>query len=138
MFRSASEFRSPSGAPRPNTDYGLSAGVITNEMQKAMELAFGPDSGMVHLNDCTVSDEAHAPFGGVKNGDLGSRRRRFSMEEMNELKRITDPERAACLSDVSASRLSSAPAERRSDVSQDRLDDMGIVGDAQLVWDRQE
>jgi vanillin dehydrogenase len=54
-----------------NTDYGLSAGVITNEMQKAMELAFGPDSGMVHLNDCTVSDEAHAPFGGVKNSGLG-------------------------------------------------------------------
>lgn len=44
------------------TDYGLSAGVITNDMQKALDLAFGLDSGMVHLNDCTVSDEPHVPF----------------------------------------------------------------------------
>jgi acyl-CoA reductase-like NAD-dependent aldehyde dehydrogenase len=35
-------------------DYGLSSGVITNDMQKALDLAFGLDAGMVHLNDCTV------------------------------------------------------------------------------------
>jgi predicted metal-binding protein len=39
------------------TDYGLSSGVITNNMQKALDLAFGLESGTVHLNDCTVSDE---------------------------------------------------------------------------------
>ncbi len=72
-----------------DTDYGLSAGVITNDMQKAMELAFSLDSGMVHLNDCTVSDEAHAPFGGVKNSGFGREGGRFSMEEMTELKWIT-------------------------------------------------
>ncbi len=32
------------------TDHGLSSAVITNNMQKALDLAFG----MVHLNDCTV------------------------------------------------------------------------------------
>jgi aldehyde dehydrogenase (NAD+) len=68
-----------------DTDYGLSAGVITNDMQKAMELAFSLDSGMVHLNDCTVSDEPHAPFGGVKNSGFGREGGRFSMEEMTEL-----------------------------------------------------
>jgi vanillin dehydrogenase len=72
-----------------DTDYGLSAGVITNDMQKAMELAFSLDSGMVHLNDCTVSDEPHAPFGGVKNSGYGREGGRFSMEEMTELKWIT-------------------------------------------------
>ena len=72
-----------------DTDYGLSAGVITNDMQKAMELAFSLDSGMVHLNDCTVSDEPHAPFGGVKNSGFGREGGRFSMEEMTELKWIT-------------------------------------------------
>jgi vanillin dehydrogenase len=44
---------------------------------------------MVHLNDCTVSDEPHAPFGGVKNSGFGREGGRFSMEEMTELKWIT-------------------------------------------------
>src|SRR5271156_1255449 len=72
-----------------DTDYGLSAGVIANDMEKAMELAFSLESGMVHLNDCTVSDEPHAPFGGVKNSGFGREGGRFSMEEMTELKWIT-------------------------------------------------
>src|SRR5690349_15538352 len=32
----------------------------------------------------------------------------------------------------------SPPAERRRDLGQDRLDDMGIVGDAELVGDGEE
>ena len=71
------------------TDYGLSSGVITNDMQKAMDLAFGLEAGMVHLNDCSVSDEPHVPFGGVKNSGAGREGGRFSMEEMTELKWIT-------------------------------------------------
>jgi acyl-CoA reductase-like NAD-dependent aldehyde dehydrogenase len=71
------------------TDYGLSSGVITNNMQKALDLAFGLDAGMVHLNDCTVSDEPYVPFGGVKNSGYGREGGRFSMEEMTELKWIT-------------------------------------------------
>jgi acyl-CoA reductase-like NAD-dependent aldehyde dehydrogenase len=58
-------------------------------MQKAMELAFSLESGMVHLNDCTISDEPHAPFGGVKTSGFGREGGRFSMEEMTELKWIT-------------------------------------------------
>ena len=37
---------------------------------------------MVHLNDGTVSDEPHVPFGGVKNSGFGREGGRFSMEEM--------------------------------------------------------
>lgn len=70
-------------------DYGLSSGVITNDMQKALDLAFGLDAGMVHLNDRTVSDEPHGPFGDVKNSGYGWEGGRFSMEEMTELKWIT-------------------------------------------------
>ena len=72
-----------------NTDYGLSAGVITNDMQKALDLAFGLESGMAHLNDCTVADGSHVPFGGVKNSGFGREGGRFSMEEMTEVKWIT-------------------------------------------------
>jgi vanillin dehydrogenase len=72
-----------------NTSYGLSSGVITNDMQKALDLAFGLEAGMVHINDCTVTDEPHAPFGGVKNSGFGREGGRFSMEEMTELKWVT-------------------------------------------------
>jgi vanillin dehydrogenase len=72
-----------------DTSYGLSSSVITNDMQKAFDLAFGLDAGMVHINDCTVADEPHVPFGGVKNSGFGREGGRFSMEEMTELKWIT-------------------------------------------------
>ena len=39
---------------------------------------------MVHINDCTVADEPHVPFGGVKNSGFGREGGRFSMEEMTE------------------------------------------------------
>ncbi|HEY0270631.1 MAG TPA: aldehyde dehydrogenase family protein, partial [Sphingomonas sp.] len=49
------------------TSYGLSAAIITNDLQKAFDLAQRLESGMVHINDCTLSDEPHVPFGGVKD-----------------------------------------------------------------------
>ena len=72
-----------------NTSYGLSSGVITNDLQKALDFAFKLDAGMVHINDCTVADEPHVPFGGVKNSGYGREGGRFSMEEMTEVKWIT-------------------------------------------------
>lgn len=71
------------------TDYGLSSGVITNDMQKALDIAFRLETGMVHLNDCSVTDEPHVPFGGVKNSGFGREGGRYSIEEMTELKWIT-------------------------------------------------
>ena len=44
---------------------------------------------MAHLNDCTVADGPHVPFGGVKNSGCGREGGRFSMEEMTEVKWIT-------------------------------------------------
>lgn len=72
-----------------DTSYGLSAGLITNDLQKAMDLALRLESGMVHINDTTVSDEPHVPFGGIKNSGVGREGGRYSMEEMTELKWIT-------------------------------------------------
>jgi hypothetical protein len=34
-----------------DTDYGLAAAVITNDMQKALDLSMRLESGMVHVND---------------------------------------------------------------------------------------
>jgi len=63
--------------------------VITNDLQKALDLALRLETGMVHINDTTVSDEPHVPFGGIKNSGFGREGGHYSMEEMTELKWIT-------------------------------------------------
>jgi len=72
-----------------DTSYGLASGVITNDLQKAMDLALRLEAGMVHINDTTVADEPHVPFGGIKNSGVGREGGRYSMEEMTEMKWIT-------------------------------------------------
>jgi vanillin dehydrogenase len=49
----------------------LSAAVITNDLQKALDLSLRLESGMVHVNDTTISDEPHVPFGGTKDSGFG-------------------------------------------------------------------
>jgi len=72
-----------------DNDYGLSSAVITNDLQKAMKFALELEAGAVHINHCTIHDEPHVPFGGVKNSGLGKEGGRFLMEEMTELKWVT-------------------------------------------------
>lgn len=72
-----------------DTDYGLSAAVITNDLQKAIKLGLGLRSGMVHINSSTIYDEFHSPFGGIKDSGFGREGGKWSMEEMTELKWIT-------------------------------------------------
>jgi benzaldehyde dehydrogenase (NAD) len=55
------------------TEYGLSLGILTRDVMKGMELAERIPSGIVHINDQTVNDEAVAPFGGVGASGTGSR-----------------------------------------------------------------
>jgi benzaldehyde dehydrogenase (NAD) len=56
-----------------DTDYGLSLGILTRDVMKGVELADRIPSGIVHINDQTVSDEAVAPFGGVGWSGTGAR-----------------------------------------------------------------
>ncbi len=72
-----------------DTAYGLSAAVITNDLQRAMELAQNIESGMVYINHSTAYDEPHVPFGGTKDSGMGREGGHYSMEEMTELKWIT-------------------------------------------------
>jgi benzaldehyde dehydrogenase (NAD) len=55
------------------TEYGLSLGILTADVSRALEIADRVPSGIVHVNDQTVSDEAVAPFGGVGASGTGSR-----------------------------------------------------------------
>ena len=72
-----------------DTVYGLSSGVITNDLQKGFFLAENLEAGMVHINDAGVNDDPYCPFGGCKASGIGREGGRHSMEEMSELKWIT-------------------------------------------------
>jgi benzaldehyde dehydrogenase (NAD) len=53
-------------------DYGLSVGIL-GDVGQAMKIADRINSGKIHINEQTVSDEANAPFGGVGSSGTGSR-----------------------------------------------------------------
>jgi alpha-ketoglutaric semialdehyde dehydrogenase len=53
-----------------NTEYGLTASIFTDNYEWAHEFAEDVESGMIHINNGTIS-EGHMPFGGVKNSGHG-------------------------------------------------------------------
>jgi benzaldehyde dehydrogenase (NAD) len=55
------------------SDYGLSLGILTRDVMKGLDLADRIPTGIVHINDQTVNDEALAPFGGVGVSGTGAR-----------------------------------------------------------------
>ena len=55
------------------TEYGLAVGIVTRDVMRALDLAARIPSGIVHINDQTVNDEANSPFGGVAASGTGSR-----------------------------------------------------------------
>lgn len=55
------------------TDYGLSLGVISASVGRAMALANRIPTGLLHINDQTVADEPHIPFGGRGASGNGGR-----------------------------------------------------------------
>ena len=54
-------------------EYGLSLGIVTADAMAGLELAKRIPTGIVHINDQTVNDEANTPFGGVGASGTGSR-----------------------------------------------------------------
>ena len=81
-----------------STEYGLALGIITTNPMRGMEIADRIPSGIVHINDQTVDDEAVAPFGGVGYSGTGARfgGTRANLEAFTETQWITmqaDPAR---------------------------------------------
>jgi vanillin dehydrogenase len=72
-----------------DTDYGLAAAVFSENVPAALELAQRIESGICHINDTTVQDEAQMPFGGVKASGFGRFGGRAALEEFTELRWIT-------------------------------------------------
>ena len=56
-----------------DSEYGLSLGIVTRDVMRGLALADRIPTGIVHINDQTVNDEANAPFGGIGASGTGSR-----------------------------------------------------------------
>ena len=54
-------------------EYGLSLGILTRDVLKGLDLAARVPTGLVHINDQTINDEANIPFGGFGASGTGSR-----------------------------------------------------------------
>lgn len=72
-----------------DTKFGLSAGLVTNDITKALYLAEGLEAGMVHVNNGSIDADAACPFGGCKSSGLGREGGSYSLEAMTQVKWVT-------------------------------------------------
>lgn len=70
-----------------NTDFGLAAGIWTNDLQRAHNLADEIDAGTIWINTYR-STAAQAPFGGFKNSGYGKERGKEALLEYTKIKNI--------------------------------------------------
>lgn len=72
-----------------DTEYGLSAAIITNDLEKGERLALDVESGTTHVNDIPSVIECNVPFGGVKNSGIGRFGHEWVIEEMTTTKWVS-------------------------------------------------
>ena len=72
-----------------DNEYGLSSGIMTQDISKAIKFAHKMNSGMVRVNDTTIMGSRRAPFGGVKNSGVGRDGGVFAIDSFTELKWIS-------------------------------------------------
>jgi len=56
-----------------HSEYGLSAGVFSADVGRALAIGNRLNTGLLHINDQTVADEPHVPFGGSGASGNGTR-----------------------------------------------------------------
>jgi aldehyde dehydrogenase (NAD+) len=72
-----------------DSDYGLSAGIMTRNEERGLSIAQRLRTGMAHINDCSVNDEPHVPFGGIGASGLGRHGGKPGIDTFTELRWIT-------------------------------------------------
>ena len=70
------------------TPYGLSAGIMTGDQSRGLDLAQRFDTGIVHVNASTMGAEPSLPNGGVKDSGWG-RSGHYSIEDFTEIRLTT-------------------------------------------------
>jgi glyceraldehyde-3-phosphate dehydrogenase (NADP+) len=69
-----------------DSEFGLQAGVFTNDMRKVLQAYRDLEVGGVIVNDVPTYRIDHMPYGGVKHSGFGREGLRYAIEEMTELK----------------------------------------------------
>lgn len=71
-----------------DTNYGLSAGVFTRDIDAAMKFARHVHSGNIHINWGPMWRTDLMPYGGLKDSGLGKEGPKYAIEEMTEMKTV--------------------------------------------------
>jgi acyl-CoA reductase-like NAD-dependent aldehyde dehydrogenase len=71
------------------SDFGLQAGIFTNDMNIVKQAFDDIEVGGLMVNDVSTFRIDHMPYGGVKQSGFGREGLRYAMEEMSELKLLT-------------------------------------------------
>jgi len=69
-----------------DSDYGLQAGVFTNQMDKTLSAFNQLDLGGVIINDVPTFRVDNMPYGGTKDSGFGREGIKYSLQEMTEIK----------------------------------------------------
>ena len=72
-----------------DTQYGLTGGVISRDVNAALDAASRVRSGIIHINDQGIADEPMAPFGGVRNSGYGKFGGTAGIESFTEQRWVT-------------------------------------------------
>ena len=72
-----------------DTEYGLTGGVISRDLNAALDVVSRVRSGIIHINDQGINDEPMAPFGGVKNSGYGKFGGTAGIESFTEQRWVT-------------------------------------------------
>ena len=70
------------------SDFGLSAGVFTRDVDAALRLARHVDAGVVCINTAPPWRADLMPYGGVKQSGIGVEGPRYAVQEMTEVKTV--------------------------------------------------
>lgn len=71
-----------------DTNYGLSAGIFTQNIDWALRFAREVDSGNIHINWGPAWRADLMPYGGLKESGIGKEGPKYAIEEMTEVKMV--------------------------------------------------